>query len=176
MEEPESLVPLTPRDAGEVLTLQRAAFVTEAQAHRDPHIPPLTQTLADLRAELGEQACRGWGIREAGRLVGCVRAHVSGEAAELLRLVVAPDRQGRGIGTRLLLAVEELLPPQVRTIRLFTGQHSHGNLRLYRRHGYRQTHTTEAGAYLIVHLAKGRPRSLSRPPDTRRVLPHAWGP
>jgi ribosomal protein S18 acetylase RimI-like enzyme len=155
--QPESLAELTAGDAGEVLTLQRAAFVTEAQAHRDLHIPPLTQTLADLHAELGEQACHAWGVRESGRLVACVRARVSGEAAELLRLVVAPDRQGRGIGTRLLLAAEELLPPQVRTIRLFTGQHSHGNLRLYRRHGYRQTHTTQAGAYLLVHLVKGRP-------------------
>ena len=167
MDESESLAALAPGDAGEVLTLQRAAFVTEAQAHQDLHMPPLTQTLADLRAELGEQACHAWGVRESGRLVACVRARVSGEAAELLRLVVAPDRQGRGIGTRLLLAAEELLPPQVRAIRLFTGQHSHANLRLYHRHGYRQTHTTEAGAYLLVHLVKGRPHrsgaATSRP-------------
>jgi ribosomal protein S18 acetylase RimI-like enzyme len=157
VKEPGSLAALTPADAGEVLTLQRAAFVTEAQAHQDPQMPPLTQTLADLHAELGAAHCHGWGIREAGRLVACVRAHVSGDAAELLRLVVAPDRQGRGIGTRLLLGAEELLPPQVRTIRLFTGEHSDANLRLYRRHGYRDTHTTRAGGYRLVHLAKGRP-------------------
>jgi len=122
VDEPGTLAALTPRDAGEVMTLQRAAFVTEAQAHRDLHLPPLTQTLADLHAELGEQLCHGWGIREAGRLVACVRAHLSGDTAEL------------------------------------TGQHSHANLQLYRRHGYRQTHTTQAGAYLLVHLAKARPR------------------
>ncbi len=154
---PGKLAALTPGDAGEVLTLQRAAFVTEAQAHQDLYIPPLTQALADLLAELGERCCRGWGIREAGRLVACVRAHFSGDTAGLIRLVVAPDRQGLGFGTRLLLATEDLLPPQVRTIGLFTGQHSHANLRLYGRHGYRQTHTTQAGAYLLVHLAKARP-------------------
>jgi ribosomal protein S18 acetylase RimI-like enzyme len=169
VDEPGSIAALTPGEAGEVLTLQRAAFVTEAQAHRDLDIPPLTQTLADLHAELGEQFCHGWGIRESGRLVACVRAHVSGETAEIVRLAVAPDRQGRGIGTQLLLATEDLLPPQVRTIGLFTGEHSHANLRLYRRHGYRQTHTTPVGAYLLVHLAKARPRRLrphsaSRPP------------
>jgi GNAT superfamily N-acetyltransferase len=158
VDEPGTLAALTPGDAGEVLTLQRAAFVTEAQAHRDLHLPPLTQTLADLHAELGEQCCHGWGFREAGRLVACVRAHLSGDTAELTRLVVAPDRQWRGIGTRLLLATEDLLPPQVRTIGLFTGQDSHANLQLYRRHGYRQTHTNQAGTYLLVHLAKGRPR------------------
>jgi hypothetical protein len=48
------LAALAPGDAGQVLTLQRAAFVTEARAHRDLHLPPLTQTLADLPAELGE--------------------------------------------------------------------------------------------------------------------------
>lgn len=156
MDEPGTAAVLTPGDAGEVLTLQRAAFVTEAQAHRDVHIPPLTQTLADLQAEVGERCCHGLGIREAGRLVACVRAHVSGEAAELVRLVVAPDRQGRGIGTSLLLTAEDLLPPQVRTIGLATGQHSHADLRLYRRHGYRQTHTTQVGAYLLIHFAKAR--------------------
>ena len=156
MDGPGMLAALTPDDAGEVLTLQRAAFVTEAQAHQDLHIPALTQTLADLRAELGQRCCHGWGIREASRLVACVRAHVSSDTAELTRLVVAPDRQGQGIGTRLLLATEDLLPPQVRTIGLATGQHSQANLRLYRRHGYRQTHTTPAGAYLLIHLAKGR--------------------
>jgi ribosomal protein S18 acetylase RimI-like enzyme len=152
-----ALAALTPGDAGEVLTLQRAAFVTEAQAHQDPHLPPLTQTLADLRAELSGRDCHGWGIRDASRLVACVRAHVSNDTAELARLVVAPDRQGQGIGTRLLLAAEELLPPHVRTISLATGQHSQANLRLYRRHGYRPTHTTPAGAYLLIHLAKARP-------------------
>lgn len=30
-------------DAGEVLTLQRAAYLTEAQAHDDLSLPPLTQ-------------------------------------------------------------------------------------------------------------------------------------
>ena len=36
--------------AGELLTVRRAAFVTEAQLYDDPNIPPLTQTLDELRA------------------------------------------------------------------------------------------------------------------------------
>ena len=31
-----SIVPVTPGDAGELLTLQRAAFVTEAQLYDNP--------------------------------------------------------------------------------------------------------------------------------------------
>jgi ribosomal protein S18 acetylase RimI-like enzyme len=154
MAAPGMLRAIAPGDAGEVLTLQRAAFVTEAQAHGDPHLPPLTQTLAELRAELEDPSCHGWTVREAGRLVACVRVHVSGDIADLVRLVVAPDRQGGGIGTRLLRAAEDRLPPHVREIRLFTGERSHANLRLYERHGYRRTHTTAAAGYRLVHLAK----------------------
>ena len=36
---------ITPDDAGEVLTLQRAAFVQEALIYRSVDMPPLTQTL-----------------------------------------------------------------------------------------------------------------------------------
>jgi ribosomal protein S18 acetylase RimI-like enzyme len=43
-----------PDDAGELLTLQRAAYVTEAQLYADPCLPPLTETLAELRAALGD--------------------------------------------------------------------------------------------------------------------------
>ena len=156
MDQPGTLGGFGSAHASEVLTLQRAAFVTEAQAHWDLQIPTPTQALANPQAELGERRCHGWGIRKSGRLVDCVRAHISGETAEMVRLVVALGRQGRGIGTRLLLAVEDLLPPRVRTIGLATSQHIQANLRLYRRHGYRQTHTTQAGAYLMVHLAEAR--------------------
>jgi ribosomal protein S18 acetylase RimI-like enzyme len=166
---PGTLARLSLDDAGEVLTLQRAAFVTEARAHNDHDLPPLTQTLEALRAELSQPGCLGWGIRERGRLTGCVRAHVGPDSAELVRLAVAPDRQGHGIGARLLRAAEELLPAQVRTIRLFTGEHSHANLDFYRRHGYRLAERSPAAAtadgggssrrasYQLIHLVKTRP-------------------
>ena len=57
-------------------------------------------------------------------------------------------------GPGTLTALEDLLPPQVRTMGLFTGQHGHANPRLRRRDGYRQTYATQASAYLPVHLAR----------------------
>ena len=53
-----NLVRLSLADAGEILTLQRAAYVTEAQGHNDTMMPPLTQTLDQLRAELADPADR----------------------------------------------------------------------------------------------------------------------
>jgi ribosomal protein S18 acetylase RimI-like enzyme len=143
-------------DAGEILTLQRAAYVTEAQAHDDLGMPPLTQTLDQLRAELADPACTAWGIRENGRLVASVRVRLHEETAEIGRLVVAPDRQGNGLGTALLKAAENELPDSVTVIRLFTGEHSLANLRLYTRLGYQETERTPAGSYQLVHLAKPR--------------------
>src|SRR5215218_5999720 len=113
---------LGPGDAGELLTLQRAAFVTEAQAHDDPFLPPLTQTLAELRDKLGDPAVVALGVRHGARLVGSVRVRVAadGREAELARLMVAPDEQGAGLGAWLLLAAEQELPATVRCLRLFT--------------------------------------------------------
>ena len=46
-----TVITLSDVDAGEVMTLQRAAHVTEAQAHHDFDLPPLTQSLQDAHLE-----------------------------------------------------------------------------------------------------------------------------
>lgn len=158
---------LGPADAGEVLTLQRAAYVTEAQAHDDLALPALRQSLEDLSAELtaGDVLAHGFRSDPGGRLLAAVRVRLSGDGwtvAHVGRLAVVPDHQGRGLGTGLLAAVEERLPDTVRELRLFTGERSHGNLRLYRRLGFSETHREPLPAgYDLVHLS--RPRTLSGP-------------
>jgi len=154
----ESLGPLTAHDAGELFTLQRSAYAEQAQLHADPYLPPLTQTLGELLAELADPAVIALGLRTGHRLVAAVRLRIRpGEGvADLGRLVVAPDLQGQGLGTRLLLEAERTLPDDVREVRLFTGEHSAANLRLYTRHGYVETHRTDAGDYQLVHLARRR--------------------
>src|SRR5690606_12374171 len=114
--------------AGEVLTLQRAAYVSEARLYHDPELPPLVQPLDELRAELERPDVIALGAWEEGLLVGSVRLRIDGAVAHLGRLVVAPDRQGRGIGSSLLSACERMLPPWVGEIRLFTGSRSAGNI------------------------------------------------
>jgi ribosomal protein S18 acetylase RimI-like enzyme len=158
-ESPPQICPvrLGARDAGEILTLQRAAYVTEAQSHDDIMMPPLTQSVDQLRAELADPRCTAWGIRESGRLVASLRVYlVDKSTAEIRRATVAPDRQGQGLGTALLLAAEDRLPADVTSVRLFTGERSEANLRLYQRLGYQPTGRTPAGSYYLVHLAKSR--------------------
>jgi GNAT superfamily N-acetyltransferase len=145
---------LTDDDAGELLTLQRAAYVSEALRHDDLRLPPLLETLAELRAELADPAVIVLGVRDGGRLVAAVRLRALGEGRVALgRLTVAPDRQGAGLGTALLRAAEEAWPGTV-AVELFTGELSEPNLRLYRREGYVETHRTPVGRYALVHLTK----------------------
>lgn len=155
----ESLVTLDTRHTGEMLTLQRAAYVAEAQAHRDLDLPPLRQSLEDLASELADPEVVALGLRDRSlRLVAAVRVRVRSAAstvAEVGRLTVAPDRQRQGLGSRLLADVEQRVSTDVAELRLFTGERSAGNLRLYSRLGYTETHRTPTPAgYALVHLAK----------------------
>jgi ribosomal protein S18 acetylase RimI-like enzyme len=93
------------------------------------------------------------GIRDRGRLVAAVRLRRTADGLELGRLTVCPDLQGLGLGTMLLREAETRFP-EAEVIRLFTGEHSTANHRLYARLGYRETGRTSVGDYSIVHFVK----------------------
>lgn len=140
--------------AGELLTVRRAAFVSEAQLYDDPHIPPLTQTLDELRADLADPDVVTLGAWIGPRLVGSIRVGREGTKATLGRLAVAPDLQGQGIGTRLLLAVPEHLPSDTSEVWVFTGQDSVQNLAMYTKHGYEHQYDQAAGDLTYAYLRK----------------------
>lgn len=126
---------IRPGDAGEVLTLQRAAFVQEALIYGTPDMPPLTQTLDEVEHELQENL--GCVALAGTRIVGAVRARIDGDLLLIGRIAIAPDLQGEGIGSALLDAVEQRgRTAGAATAELFTGSRSEANLRLYEREGY----------------------------------------
>ncbi|SER95224.1 GNAT family N-acetyltransferase [Actinokineospora terrae] len=126
------LAPLRPEDVGEALTVQRSAYVSEAQRYHQPLIPPLVETLDQFRADL-RIAIGAW---SGTRLVGSVRGRVDGTRMEIARFSVALDFQGAGVGRALLAAVEAAAPPEITRFWLITGAASHDNQRLYRAAGY----------------------------------------
>ncbi len=76
----EKLVRVGAKDAGEVLALQRAAYVTEARAPADLHLPPLRQSLPEVAAELVDPEVLALGWRNpSGRLVAAVRARFTAD-------------------------------------------------------------------------------------------------
>jgi GNAT superfamily N-acetyltransferase len=135
---------LGPADAGEILTLQRAAYVGEAMLY-DQFLPPLFETLEEIRTVLDSDTTV-IGIRDGARLIGTARVKPDGEIG---RLAVAPDRQHEGLGTRLLLATIERGGTW-----LFTGDRSESNLRLYRRHGFVETHREPAPGHVLIYLKR----------------------
>ena len=84
-----------PSDAGELLTLQRAAFVTEGRLNGSFEIPPLTETLADIQASLRTGTVLVARVR--GRLVASVRGEVRSDGRWYVgRLMVAPGSAAAG--------------------------------------------------------------------------------
>jgi len=145
---------VTHDEAGELLTLRRAAFVTEAQQYGDPNIPPLTQTLEELRADLDVDGVITLGAWSGHRMIGSIRVLVEGTKATLGRFAVAPDLQGRGVGTRLLMAILPYLPDGIEEVWVFTGRDSLQNLALYEKHGYEYEHDRTAGDLTYAYLRK----------------------
>jgi len=155
MSDPEvDIRPVTDAESGELLTLRRAAFVSEAQIYGDPNIPPLTQTLDELRADLANPDVITLGAWAGHRLVGSIRVLLEGSRATLGRLAVAPDLQGQGIGTQLLLAILPHLPEDTSEVWVFTGRDSVQNLALYEKHGYEHEHDRTVGDLTYAYLRK----------------------
>jgi ribosomal protein S18 acetylase RimI-like enzyme len=76
------------------------------------------------------------------------------------RLIVHPDFQRNGIGTRLLRAIEAQFPAAEK-YELFTGSLSHANIRLYQRHGYAvQREQALSATVTLVFMAKEARRGI----------------
>jgi ribosomal protein S18 acetylase RimI-like enzyme len=142
-------------DAEAVLALQRLAYESEARLYGDWTIPPLTQTIESLRDEIATSVVLKATAEE--RLVGSVRARVTSGVCAIGRLIVHPDFQRRGLGSKLLQDVEARFPGAAR-FELFTGSRSEANVRLYQRHGYTITRTQTLSATVsLVFLEKAGP-------------------
>src|SRR5208282_3059421 len=121
-------------DAEAIVALQKLAYESEALIYDHFTIPPLTQTLENLQSEFNTKT-----ILKAvadGRIVGSVRAYQMNHTCYVERLIVHPDFQGRGIGTRLMNEIEEQFATTSR-LELFTGHKSEKNIRLYSKLGYK---------------------------------------
>ena len=123
----------TLEDAKEILDLQKLAYQSEAEIYDDDTIPPLTQTLEEVRNDFERQTFVKASMD--GKIIGSVRAFLKEETCFIGRLIVHPDFQNQGIGIKLMNEVERHFSRAER-FELFTGQKSDRNIHLYQKLGY----------------------------------------
>jgi ribosomal protein S18 acetylase RimI-like enzyme len=126
-------------DAEDILKLQKLAFQEEAHRYNDSDIPPLQQTITELKTQFKTHL-----ILKAiidGKIIGTVRAYEEDGTCFIGRLAVHPDVQNRGIGAALMIEIERQFNPS--RYELFVGAKSENNIHLYTKLGY--TAFTKAG-------------------------------
>lgn len=139
-------------DAEEILALQKLAYQSEAELYHDASIPPLLQTVEEMREDLRRQVVLK-AVR-AGTTVASARAYQERDTAFIGRVIVHPSLQGQGLGKRIMAAIEAHFP-RVRRFELFTGHLSTRNLHFYRGLGYRDFKTVAVNPTLsFVYLEK----------------------
>jgi GNAT superfamily N-acetyltransferase len=122
------------QDAKEILELQKLAYMSEAAIYDDYSIPPLKQTLEEIRNQFKDHTFLKATFR--GEIVGSVRARNCADGCYIRRLIVHPDFQNQGIGTRLMGEIETV--ETVPRYEIFTGFRSERNLHLYSKLGYQE--------------------------------------
>lgn len=141
-------------DAEVILELQKLAYQSEAQLYNDFGIPPLTQTLEELRSDFAHAVFLK--VEIEGEIIGSVKGHQEGSTCFIERLIVHPDFQGQGIGTALMKEIESCFE-QAQRFELFTGHKSERNIHLYERLGYKTFKREEINQNLsFVFMQKHR--------------------
>jgi ribosomal protein S18 acetylase RimI-like enzyme len=142
-------------DAEQILKLQYLCFQSEAEAHGDYAIAPLTQSLEGLKAEMAAGCVLVARLGE--EVVGSVRGAVDADGtASIDRLCVHPRLQRHGLGGRLLAAIESRLAADrdAKRYHLVTGRRGEGNLRLYRKYGYTPVVTERDRKMTLIEMTK----------------------
>ena len=139
-------------DAEEILSLQKLAYQSEAEIYNDFNISPLIQTLEEIKDEFKNEIFLKAVVN--GKIIGSVRVFVKKETCYIGRLVVHPDSQNQGIGTKLMDEIERFFSGPKR-FELFTGHKSKRNIYLYQKRGYRIFRTEKNTDNLeLVYLEK----------------------
>ena len=140
------------KDLNDILVLQYLAYQSEAEICNNPNIPPLTQTIEEVKAEF-EKGTFLKAVDENGNIVASVRAVSENGTLFVGKLIVHPDLQGQGIGTKLLSEIERVCPSK--RYELFTSAKSERNIKLYERLGYiKYKERNLSDGLKLIYLAK----------------------
>jgi GNAT superfamily N-acetyltransferase len=131
-----SILPATPRDAEVIHAIQMRAFAEEARLCGTEQIPPLMEGVAAVEHDIGAHTVLI--ARDGKQIVGSARGVVKGATCMIHRVSVEPTHQGKGIGVKLIEAIEQL-HTTVERFELTTNTLVPGNVEFYERRGYTVT-------------------------------------
>lgn len=140
-------------DLEEILELQYLAYQSEAKLFGNMDIPPLKQTIEEVYDEFQKGVILK-AVDDRGVIIGSVRAYQGGGTVYIGKLMVHPKMQKKGIGTKLLLEIENEYPNQ--RYELFTSTRSERNIALYQKLGYKIFDEKQVTEELrFVYMEKG---------------------
>jgi ribosomal protein S18 acetylase RimI-like enzyme len=145
------IVKATIKDADQILKLQLVAYESEAKLNDDFNIPPLTQSLDELKKVFEHKTILN--VVEDGRLLASGQANFNSGTCYIGRMAVWPELQGKGIGSKLLSALESTFA-NTSHVELFTGENSISNLAMYKRRGYIECKREKLGKTTVVYLSR----------------------
>jgi ribosomal protein S18 acetylase RimI-like enzyme len=141
-----------PEDAAAIRALTREAYAKWVPAIGREPLPMSTdyeQAIPTHRFDL---------LFVEARLVGLIETAQQEGGLLIVNVAVAPSRQGRGYGGRLLRHAEALASSLgVREIRLYTNEKFAANVALYHRFGYRVDREEPFMGGTTVHMSKRLP-------------------
>ena len=145
----------TKEDLSAILALQKKAYLSEAAIYNDFSIPPLHQSMDDIEDEFNK--CLFIKLEGEGEIIGSVRGYETGGVCFIGKLIVEPNFQNQGIGTRLLVDIESRFP-NAQFFELFTGHKSQKNLHIYQKQGYVISRSEQVSPSLtLTYLRKKNP-------------------
>ena len=153
-----------PETAGDASPVLRRAAPSDAEAIAQlvdrayrHYIPLLGRTptpmLSDFASAIGEHDV--WVLDDGGRLAAVIELIVRPDHLWVHNVAVDPDRQGRGLGRRLLAFAEaEARRLGLPAVQLLTNERYVANIAMYERYGYRETHREPYRGTELIHFRK----------------------
>lgn len=141
-----------PEDLESILKLQYLAYQSEADLFGTRDIPPLKQTIEEVKEEYENGIILK--MTDCNNVItGSVRAREKEGTVYIGKLMVHPDHQKKGYGSALLKAAEECFPGK--RYELFTSTRSTDNIRLYKKMGYEEYKQEKvSGELIFVYMQK----------------------
>lgn len=140
---------------GDSETVRRLHEQVLRDAGTDPADIPDPEDIENIERAYIEPGGEFLVVEDDGDIVAIGGLKVDGTEGELFRMRVAIDRQGEGIGTRLLDALEAAARERgVERLVVQTAKRQRNAVHFYPNNGYEQTHTSPRGEYTLIHYEK----------------------